>query len=465
MIRDAFAFTRHHDAEKSCLSWACRRLTCIGTMNCLSSRGKSNQGATYMSIWDHYLFRYVAVVIVSAAIAGVLGCKDDAGSTPSPPSPIPQVEVVSVMARTVPDEPEFIGQAEASRPVEIRSQVTGILKAVLFIEGREIKKGEKLYQIDPVPFEGVYQSAKARIAEAEARLVQARQDLARVKPLLEAQAVSQKDVDDAIAEDLAAKAALQRAKADLIKAKFDFDNTVITAPIKGLIERSRYYEGRLVSAQTDLLTVINRIDPMYVMVNVPESFLLKRRQDAIAVSLQHPGLAQLQGTIIFADGSTYNHEGFLDFTDVGLRTETGTRRARFVVANPDGVLLPGQFVRVRFKGTMKDHALLVPQRAVHQGPQGQIVFVVGEEDKVEMRPIKASRWQDKEWIIESGVRSGERVIVSGFHMVKPGAPVKPVPAAEPAAESTANGKPGNKMSNGGADHEAEAKPEATKDPQ
>jgi membrane fusion protein (multidrug efflux system) len=434
-------------------------------MNCLSSRGKSNQGATYMSIWDHYLFRYVAVVIVSAAIAGVLGCKDDAGSTPSPPSPIPQVEVVSVMARTVPDEPEFIGQAEASRPVEIRSQVTGILKAVLFIEGREIKKGEKLYQIDPVPFEGVYQSAKARIAEAEARLVQARQDLARVKPLLEAQAVSQKDVDDAIAEDLAAKAALQRAKADLIKAKFDFDNTVITAPIKGLIERSRYYEGRLVSAQTDLLTVINRIDPMYVMVNVPESFLLKRRQDAIAVSLQHPGLAQLQGTIIFADGSTYNHEGFLDFTDVGLRTETGTRRARFVVANPDGVLLPGQFVRVRFKGTMKDHALLVPQRAVHQGPQGQIVFVVGEEDKVEMRPIKASRWQDKEWIIESGVRSGERVIVSGFHMVKPGAPVKPVPAAEPAAESTANGKPGNKMSNGGADHEAEAKPEATKDPQ
>ena len=347
-----------------------------------------------MSIWDHYLFRYVAVVIVSAAIAGVLGCKDDAGSTPSPPSPIPQVEVVSVMARTVPDEPEFIGQAEASRPVEIRSQVTGILKAVLFIEGREIKKGEKLYQIDPVPFEGVYQSAKARIAEAEARLVQARQDLARVKPLLEAQAVSQKDVDDAIAEDLAAKAALQRAKADLIKAKFDFDNTVITAPIKGLIERSRYYEGRLVSAQTDLLTVINRIDPMYVMVNVPESFLLKRRQDAIAVSLQHPGLAQLQGTIIFADGSTYNHEGFLDFTDVGLRTETGTRRARFVVANPDGVLLPGQFVRVRFKGTMKDHALLVPQRAVHQGPQGQIVFVVGEEDKVEMRPIKASRWQD-----------------------------------------------------------------------
>jgi membrane fusion protein (multidrug efflux system) len=202
---------------------------------------------------------------------------------------------------------------------------------------------------------------------------------------------------------------------------------------------------------------------MYVVVNVPESFLLKRRQDAIAVGLQHPGLAQLKGTVIFADGSMYSHAGVLDFADVGLRTETGAKRVRFVVPNPDRVLLPGQFVRVRFKGTMKDHALLVPQRAVQQGPQGPIVFVVGDEDKVEIRPVKASRWQDKEWIIESGVRSGERVIVSGFHMVKPGAPVKPVPAAEPAAESTGNGKPGSGTSNGRGDHEPEAKPEATKD--
>lgn len=423
--------------------------------------------ADHMSFLNHDLFRCVAVLIVSVAIAGVFGCKEEKGNAGStPPSPAaPQVEVVTVMARTVPDEPEFIGEAEASRPVEIRSQVTGILKAVLFLEGRAIKKGAKLYQIDPVPFEAAYKGALARIAEAEARLVQAKQDLARVKPLLEAQAVSQKDVDDAIAEDLAAKAALQRAQADLIKAKFDFDNTRIVAPIDGLIERSRYYEGRLVSAQTDLLTVIHRIDPMYVVVNVPESFLLKRRQDAIAVGLQHPGLAQLKGTVIFADGSTYNHEGVLDFADVGLRTETGARRVRFVLPNPDRVLLPGQFVRVRFKGTMKDHALLVPQRAVQQGPQGPIVFVVGEGDKVEIRPIKASRWQDKEWIIESGVRSGEQVVVSGFHMVRPGAPVKPIPAAEPAAEPTSNGKPDNNTSNAGADHEAEAQPEVSKDPQ
>jgi membrane fusion protein (multidrug efflux system) len=366
-------------------------------------------------------------------IAGYAGCKENAGSAP-PSQQIPKVEVVTAVTTTVPDEPEFIGQAEASRPIEIRSQVTGLIKAVLYQEGRRVKAGDKLYQIDAVPFEAAYQSAKARISEAEARVVQARQNLARVKPLLAEQAVSQKDVDDAIAEDLAAKAALQGAKADFIKAKFDFDNTVITAPIDGLIERSRYYEGRLVSSQTDLLTMIHQINPMYVVVSVPESFLLRRRQDVIAAGLQHPETVHLKGTVIFADGSTYPHEGVLDFADVGLRSETGSRSARFVVPNPNGVLLPGQFVRVRFKGTVKENVILVPQRAVQQGPQGSVVFLAGEGDKVEIRPVKVSTWREKEWIIESGVQPGDRVIVEGFHKLAPGAPVQPVPAAVTSAQ-------------------------------
>lgn len=375
----------------------------------------------------------------AVAAACLVGCKQDAGSAPAPPQ-IPQVQVVIAAATTVPDEPEFIGQAEASRPVEIRSQVTGILKRVLFPEGRKVKAGDRLYQIDPVPFEAAYQSAKAKIAEAEARVVQARQNLARVKPLLMEQAVSQKDVDDAVAEDLAAKAALQGAKADLIKAKFDFDNTLITAPIDGLIERSRYYEGRLVSAQTDLLTMIYRIEPMYVVVSVPESFILRRRQDVIAAGLQNPGTANLKGTVIFADGSTYPHDGILDFADVGLRSETGSRSARFVVPNPKGALLPGQFVRVRFKGTVKENVILVPQRAVQQGPQGSVVFLAAEGDKVEIRPVKVSTWREKEWIIESGVQPGDRIIVEGFHKLAPGASIQPVPAAvNPVDEGGQNG--------------------------
>lgn len=366
------------------------------------------------------------------ALALLPGCKPEAGSAPAPP--VPEVGIVVATAQDVPDEPEFIGQAESSRPVEIRSQVTGILKQWYFKEGRDVKKGDRLYQIDPVPFHAAMLSAKAKVAQSEARLVQANQNLTRVKPLLAEQAVSTKDVDDAVAEQLAAKAALEGAKAELVKAKFDLDNTLILAPIDGMIERTRVYEGRLVSAQTDLLTMIHQVDPMYVIVSAPESFLLKRRRDTDAKRIQHPGVYQLRGVLTFVDGTTYQHEGVLDLLDVGLKTDTGSRQARVVFPNPERVLLPGQFVRVRFKGTLKTGAILVPQRAVQQGAKGSIVFVVGKDDKVEMREIMATSWQGNQWIVEEGLRVGDRIIVEGLHKIAPGAPVKPVPV--PAAGAT-----------------------------
>ncbi|MEB2337489.1 MAG: efflux RND transporter periplasmic adaptor subunit [Nitrospirales bacterium] len=366
--------------------------------------------------------------------AGLFGCKQEAG--PSPPPPVPDVQVVEVTHQTVTDEPEFIGQAEASRIVEIRSQVTGIMKERLFLEGRDVHKGDPLYRIDPVPFQAAYVSAKARASQAEARLVQARQDLARVKPLLAEQAVSQKDMDDAVAEELAAKAALGAARGDVVKAKFDLDNTLIVAPIDGLIERTRYYEGRLITAQTDLLTVIHQMDPMYVIVSAPESFLLKRRRDIITKRIAHPGIYKLTGVITFVDGTTYPHEGVLDFADVGLRAETGSRRARVVFPNVDRVLMPGQFVTVKFRGVSKPHAILVPQRAVQQGPKGSVVYVIGEGDKVELRDVKATLWQGDEWIIEEGLRAGERVVVDGFQRAMPGGQVKPVTVASPIPASS-----------------------------
>jgi membrane fusion protein (multidrug efflux system) len=373
------------------------------------------------------------------ALALLPGCKQEAGSAPAPQAP--EVGIVVAAAQDVPDEPEFIGQAESSRPVEIRSQVTGILKQWFFKEGRDVKKGDRLYQIDPVPFHAAMLSAKAKVAQSEARLVQAKQNLARVKPLLAEQAVSTKDVDDAVAEELAAKAALEGAKAELVKAKFDLDNTLIIAPISGMIERTRVYEGRLVSAQTDLLTMIHQVDPMYVIVSAPESFLLKRRRDTDAKRIQHPGVYQLRGVLTFVDGTTYQHEGVLDLLDVGLKTDTGSRQARVVFPNPDRVLLPGQFVRVRFKGTLKTGAILVPQRAVQQGAKGSIVFVVGKDDKVEMREIVATSWQGNQWIVEEGVHVGDRVIVEGLHKIAPGAPVKPVPVPAAGASTVPTAPP------------------------
>ncbi|MGH7231942.1 MAG: efflux RND transporter periplasmic adaptor subunit [Nitrospiraceae bacterium] len=387
----------------------------------------------------------VTGLIAYVGMTGLLGCKEEAAS--SPIQAIPEVSVVTVGTQTVPDEPEFIGQAEASRVVEIRPQVTGIIKERFFSDGRDVKKGDRLYQIDPVPFQAVMLSAKAKVSQAEARLVQAKQNLARVTPLLVEQAVSQKDVDDAAAEELAAKAALEGAKGDVVKAKFDLDNTLIVAPITGLIERTRYYEGRLVTAQSDLLTIIHKVDPTYVTVNLPESFLLKQRRDITAKRIQHPGMYHLRGVITFLDGSTYPHEGLLDFADVALRTETGSRQARITFPNHDRILLPGQFVTVRFKGSLKNDAILVPQRAVQQGPKGPVVYVVGKGDTVEIRDVQATGWQGNQWLVEEGLREGERIVVDGLHRIMPGTPVKPV-SLSGAVTASVNPLPDKKVEEG-----------------
>jgi membrane fusion protein (multidrug efflux system) len=381
-----------------------------------------------------------AGLLVLTGIAGWLGCQQEAGVPPPPP--IPQVEVMTVTPQTVTDEPEFIGQTESSRPVEIRAQVTGLIKERLFQEGRDVKKGARLYQIDPVPFQAAALSAKAKVSQAEARLVQAKQNLARVKPLLKEQAVAQKDVDDAIAEELGAKAALEGAKADLVKAEFDLSNTKIVAPIDGLIERTRVYEGRLVAAQTDLLTIVHQVDPIYVIVSAPESWLLQRNREMAEHKLQRPDLYQLRGVIIFSDGSTYPHEGKLDFADVSMKTDTGSRQGRFVFPNADRKVLPGQFVKIRVLGYVRPNAILVPQRAVQQGPKGPVVFVVGDDEKIGVREIQAAEWRGSQWLIEKGLQGGERVVVGGFTRIAPGAPVKAVPAsadAQAAAAAQASG--------------------------
>lgn len=387
---------------------------------------------------SHSLFVIAALLAVLNAASG---CKQEAASTP--PRPIREVPVVTVSPHTMPDEPEFIGQTEASRPVEIRSQVTGILKQRFFAEGRDVKQGDRLYQIDPIPFKAAMSSANARVAQAEAKLVQARQNLARVKPLLAEQAVSQKDVDDAVADELAAKAALEAAKADLVKAKFDLDNTLITAPISGRIERSRLYEGRLISAQTDLLTTIHQLNPMYVNASAPEMFVLKRLRERATNRIQGASLYELRGVITFSDGSVYPHEGKLDLLEVGARSATGTRDFRVTFPNPDSALFPGQFVKIRIVGSVRTGVILVPQSAVQQGPKGPIVFVVGAEDKVEIRDVLATAWRGSQWSIEEGLHEGERVIVEGLHLIAPGVPVKPVPfkGASAAAGQPADVKP------------------------
>ena len=383
--------------------------------------------------------RRTGILFVCLCLTALLGCKKESAS--APPPPIPEVQVITATPRTIPDSPDFIGQTDSSRPVEIRAQVTGILKARFFTEGRDVKKGERLYQIDPVPFQAAYLSAKAKVAQAKARLVQAQQNLKRVQPLLAEQAVSQKDVDDAMAEELSARAALEGANADVVKSKFDLDNTLIVAPIAGRIERSKVFEGRLIAAQTDLLTTIHQLDPMYVYASAPETFVLKRFRDRAEKRIEGATLYELRGVITFADGSTYPHEGRLDMLEVGMRSQTGTRDFRVTFPNPEKALAPGQFVKLRILGAVRNDVILVPQKAVQQGPKGSVVFVVGEGDKVELRDVQATAWQGTQWVIQEGLKGGERVVVDGLQRIGPGVKVKPIPAqipdvspATPAAE-------------------------------
>lgn len=397
-------------------------------------------------------FRRGSLVLIGSyvlALVGLSACQPEGGPAPAPPPP--QVTVMTVVAKTIPDEVEFIGQTVSFRPVEIRSQVTGIIKKVLFAEGRDVRKGEKLYLIDPVPFRASAASAKGRVGQALARLAQARAELARVMPLLAERAVSQKNVDDAMAEKLLAEAALVTAKGDWEKAKFDLRNTLIVAPVAGRPERSRLYEGRLVSAQTDLLTSIHQMDPMYVNIQIPESYILRRQRELAARRVERPDLFQLRGMMIMADGTTYPHEGTLDVAGVRFRSETGSLEARFKFPNtrqrmfpgdrddrPLYSLFPGQFVKIRVRGYMRTGAILIPQRAVQQSPKGLFVYVVDGERTVGLRPVTASAWHGQEWLIEEGLHPGDRVVLEGFHRIRPGMRVTPVPSrpVPPSSDAT-----------------------------
>ena len=366
-------------------------------------------------------------------IAFLTGCSMQS-STDSQQPPAPQVYVATVTTRTIVDEPEFIGQTESFRPVEIRSQVNGIIKKIFFTEGRNVKKGDKLYLIDPIPFNAVYKNNRALVTQARARLDQANKDLARVQPLLKQKAVSKKEIDDAMVEVRSARAALEASQNMMVKAKFDLDNTLITAPVEGRINRSQFYEGRLVEAQTNLLTTIDQLDPMYVNVNIPESYLLRLRRELSEHKLERPeSIFQLSGVMTFSDGSVYPEEGLLDFEDIVIRPETGMLLGRFVFSNPAGKnapgeahLYPGQFVKIRIKGYNRTGAILVPQRAVQQQPSGSFVYVI-HEGKAELRPVQASAWRGNEWLIENGLQAGEQIIVEGIHRIHPGIEVDPVP--------------------------------------
>lgn len=344
--------------------------------------------------------------------------------------PMP-VSVVVAQPESVPLTLEYAAQTQGSREVEVRSRVTGILLKRNYREGGTVEAGQSLFTVDPAPFEAAVARAEADVAAVEARHDQAKREVARLKPLREARAVSRKDYDDAVSAEAIAAADLQAARARLREAQLSLDYTRVESPITGVASRALKSEGSLVSGPDVLLTTVTQVHPIHVLFGISDNEQLELRQEIQAGRLRWPKDGRFRVTVKLADGSEYQQTGVLDFTDVRVSRDTGTSEARAELPNPNGVLRPGQFVRVKLNGAVREDAFKVPQRAVLEGPQGKFVYVVGKEGTAEMRPVEVSEWAGESWIVTKGLAAGEQVIVDGVLKLGPGAPVQAGPVGQP----------------------------------
>jgi len=358
--------------------------------------------------------------------------------------PVP-VSVVTAQPEDLPVTIEYAAQTLGSREAEVRARVTGILMKRNYVEGGKVKAGQSLFTIDPAPFAAAVGRSEADVAAAEARHAQAAREAARLAPLMEAKAIARKDLDDAISSESIAAADLLAAKARLREARLNLDWTHVEAPISGVTSRALKSEGSLISGPDILLTTVTQADPIQVIFGIPDNERLKLRQEAEAKRLQWPQDGRFKVSIKLADGSVYGKSGYTDFTDLRVSRDTGTSEARAELPNPDGVLQPGQFVRVELSGATRTGAFRVPQRAVLEGPQGKFVFVVGKDNKAEIHPVETGDWNGGDVVVIKGIAAGDQVIVDGVLKLGPGAPVQvgaPAAAASPATPPAPAAKEG-----------------------
>lgn len=360
-------------------------------------------------------FKPAVTALVSAvALATLLsGCnKEDQAAQQQQQQQAPQVGVVTLQPQAFTLTTELPGRTNAYRIAEVRPQVNGIILKRLFKEGSEVKQGQQLYQIDPAVYE-------ANLSKAQADLQATRSLADRYKQLIEEQAVSRQEYDDANAKRLQAEASLKSAQIDLRYTK-------VLAPISGRIGRSAVTEGALVnSGQTNAMATIQQLDPIYVDVTQPTAELLKLRRELESGQLQRAGDNAASVQLVLEDGTLYKQEGRLEFSEVAVDETTGSVTLRAIFPNPDHTLLPGMFVHARLKAGVNANAILAPQQGVTRDLKGApTALVVNKDNKVELRQLKASRTVGSDWLIEEGLNPGDRLITEGLQYVRPGAEVK-----------------------------------------
>lgn len=385
--------------------------------------------------------RVVAALVVALLAGTLAGCGDGNGSAGYGNMPPPEVGVVTMQAGDLQLSTELPGRLEASRTAQVRARATGVLLKRVFEEGSDVKAGQLLYEIDADPYEAALQSAQAQLAQAEAQRIEAAARAARYEPLVKANAISQQEYDAAVAAQNAAEAMVAAGKAAVRSARINLGYTRVTAPISGRIGRSLVTEGALLNQQEGThLATIQQIDPLYVNISQSASEVLRMREALQAGQLERLGgdeAARVE--VLLENGQVYDQPGRLLFTDLSVDPGTGQVSLRAEVPNPDGMLLPGMYVRARLQQTKLEDVMLLPLQAVTRGgPQGDTVMVVGADGAFQPRVVTVGRMHEKQWVILDGLEPGEQVMVDGFMKLMPGVnKVKPVPFDDGGADAAA----------------------------
>ncbi len=399
--------------------------------------------STFSSILESQSALRLTFAFALALLAA--GCKPGGG----PPHGFPPavVTVTVVEPKDVPVSYEYVAQTAGYREIEVRARVSGILLKRNYKEGASVRQGDSLFTIDPAPFQAALARAEADLSVAEARLAQAKREAARLKPVIEAKAASQKEMDDAVSAEQVAEAEVKSARARMSEAKLNMDYTRVEAPISGISSRAVVSEGALISGPNVLLTTVTQTDPMYVIFGIPDREFLAMRRDVEAGRLKIPEGGRFKAAVKLSDGSVYGKAGQVNFSDVRVNSQTGTSEARAEIANPGNMLRAGEFSRVSLTGAVRPGAIVIPQRAVMESPKGKYVYLVTADGKSEIRPVEAGDWTGDGWIINGGLKAGDKVVVDGtakLSLMPPGVPVQIADGSAPPAGKGAPGKPAAK---------------------
>jgi membrane fusion protein, multidrug efflux system len=375
--------------------------------------------------------RRLEVAVLTAAVVVALTLSACAKSAPPPPPP-PDVVVADVIQKDVPIYSEWVGTTEGNITAQIRARVQGHLERRSYDEGTLVRAGDLLFVIDPRPYQAALDQAKGELGTAEAVATKAQQDVTRYTPLAAEKAISQEELDNAIQASRAAKAAVDSARATVEKAQLNFDWTQVKSPIDGIAGIAIAQIGDLVSENT-LLTTVSQVDPIKVSFPISEQEYLRL---APAIELNNPKLRESTLQLILADGDVYPEKGRASVANREVDVKTGTMTIVALFPNPRNLVRPGQYAKVRATVETRQGALLVPQRAVQELQGSHQVAVVGADNKVAMRTVKAGARIGDLWLIDQGLKPGERIVVEGLQKVREGATVNPKPA-EPATSAKA----------------------------